>query len=241
MQTKNMIACIVLAGGLFASVTDAVEPTALETQLANLRTEVQALNVKLEQREHFLISQEPCVSFAETYKTTDAAFNKLRRDEKIDPIVSARDKAKNTHYNTLEKAKADSPELAALRAKEKDDYARMSGVSTTSEVRRVILEELASIHKQREVLLKAIEELPAVAAAKAAMEVANVAFLKMSTETGYAKLEQARNDALNAMNRAGHAAMKNDATHEQIRGNRDDLLKQILALEKQMQAAKEAK
>ncbi len=241
MHTGNMMATIILAGGLLASAAQAQVPTDLEKQLADLRTQAQAMDKQLSERQTYLKAQVPVASLVTTAESAEAAFAALRKTEKVVAIETAKNKASGEYNKLLEEAKKGSAEYTALRAKGKDANTRQQVADITPEAKAAISKELADVKKQKEELLKTLKEQPAVVAAKSADEAASKAYQEMTKEAEYVKLQQARDEARQAMNKAVEEAKKGDASYNEIKTKRDDLNKQVRELDAQVKAAKATK
>ncbi len=238
MHTSSRIAAIILAGGVLATSAYAQAPAESETQLADLRTQAQAQDKLLAERQTFLKSQAPVAALVASRESADAAFNTFRKNEKVVAIEAAKNKTSSEYGKALEDAKKANADYTALRAKEKEAGTRLAAADITAEAKAEIQKEMAAIKKQKEEMLKTIKDLPAVSAAKSAEEAASKAYQEMTSEPEYAKLQQAQNEARNAMNKALEDAMKGDAAYNEVRTKRDDLNKQAQALAAQIQAAK---
>jgi hypothetical protein len=236
-----MMATIVLAGGLLASAAQAQVPTDLEKQLADLRTQVPAVDKQLSERQTYLKAQAPVAALVTTAESAEAAFAALRKTEKVAAIETAKNKASGEYNKLLEEAKKGSAEYTALRAKEKDAHTRQQAADITPEAKATISKELADVKKQKEELLKTLKEQPAVVAAKSADEAAIKAYQDMTKEAEYVKLQQARDEARNAMNKAVEEAKKGDASYNEIKTKREYLHKQECELGAQMKAAQATK
>lgn len=238
MHTSNRIATLILAGGILATSAYAQAPTDLDKQLADLRTQAQAQDKQLAERQTVLKAQAPVAALVTSWESAESALNTFRKTDRVNTIETAKNKASSEYGKALEDAKKANADYTGMRAREKEAGTRLAAADITPEAKAEIQKELTGIKKQKEELLKTIKDLPAVAAAKSAEEAASKAYQEMAQEPEYAKLQQAQNEARNAMNKALEDAMKGDAAYNEIKTKRDDLNKQIQALAAQIQATK---
>lgn len=232
---------MVLAGSLLAAaVYAAEEPTALEKQLAELRTQDKTLDMQLSERMTYLKAQATVAALVSASESADAAFKALRNTDKVKAIEEARSKAGLDYSQAADAARKGSSEYDALRAKEKETHARKSAADLTPEAKAAIDKELADIKKQKDEMQKGFEAQPVVLAAKAAKEAADTAVAALTKEPEYAKLAQASQEARAALNKALEETKKGDAAYNEIKTKREDLSKQIRALNDQIKAAKAA-